>query len=91
MSLASSFVMSYPILTERSVLIFGAQDTTSSALSRILYMLSVHSEVQARARDEIKLAIYTKRAEGDFSGRLGYDDIMSLRWLDAIIRETLRL
>jgi cytochrome P450 len=60
-------------------------------MSRILHMLSMHLEVQAKVRDEIKLAIRNKRAEGDLSGRLGYDDIMSLPWLDSVIKETLRL
>jgi cytochrome P450 len=73
------------------VLIFGAQDTTSSAMSRMLHMLSTHLDVQMKVRDELKLAIRTKRAEGHVSGRQGYDDVMSLPWLDAVVRETLRL
>lgn len=76
---------------QMTVLIFGAQDTTSSTMSHILYTLSRHLEIQTKVRDEIKLAIRSKRAEGDFSERLGYDDIMSLPWLDSVIKETLRL
>lgn len=60
-------------------------------MSRMLHMLSTHLDVQMKVRDELKLAIRTKRAEGDLSGRQGYDVIMSLPWLDAVIRETLRL
>lgn len=60
-------------------------------MSHILYTLSRHLEIQTKVRDEIKLAIRSKRAEGDFSERLGYDDIMSLPWLDSVIKETLRL
>ncbi|KNZ74707.1 Cytochrome P450 4F12 [Termitomyces sp. J132] len=76
---------------QMTVLIFGAQDTTSSALSRILYLLSIHPAVQEKVRDEIREKLRLQRAEGDFSGRLNYDDVMALPILDAIIKETLRL
>lgn len=67
------------------MLIFGAQDTTSSALSRILHLLSVNPEVQSKLRDEIELAFE------DSDGRLDYDTVMALPWLDAVLKETLRL
>ena len=67
------------------VLIFGAQDTTSSALSRILHLLSVNPEVQSKLRDEIELALK------DSDERLDYDTVMALPWLDAVLKETLRL
>ena len=67
------------------VLIFGAQDTTSSALSRILHLLSVNPEIQSELRDEIEIALK------DSDGRLDYDTVMALPWLDAVLKETLRL
>ncbi|KAG6844695.1 hypothetical protein H0H93_016403, partial [Arthromyces matolae] len=73
------------------VLIFGAQDTTSSALSRILHLLSIHPDIQTKIRDEVREKLRNQRAEGDFSGRLNYDDVMALPLLDAVIKETLRL
>ncbi|KAF8060722.1 cytochrome P450 [Lyophyllum atratum] len=76
---------------QMTVLIFGAQDTTSSALSRILYLLSIHPAIQASVRDEVRAKLREKRAEGDLSDRLGYDDVMSLPLLNAVIKETLRL
>jgi cytochrome P450 len=72
------------------VLIFGAQDTTSSALSRILHLLSVNPEVQSKLRDEIEFALKNRRHE-DSDGRLDYDTAMALPWLDAVLKETLRL
>ncbi|TFK23745.1 cytochrome P450 [Coprinopsis marcescibilis] len=42
---------------QMTVLIFGAQDTTSSALSRILHMLSRNGDVQDRLRQEIMDAL----------------------------------
>ncbi len=67
------------------VLIFGAQDTTSSALSRILFLLSRDLDIQERVRHEIK----SKATSPD--GQLEYEDIIALPVLDAIIKETLRL
>ncbi|KAG6916982.1 hypothetical protein DXG01_004411, partial [Tephrocybe rancida] len=75
---------------QMTVLIFGAQDTTSSALSRILHLLSTHPEIQSNVRDEVRARLRRQRAEGDLSERLSYDDIMALPWLDAVIKETLR-
>ncbi|KAK0197765.1 cytochrome P450 [Armillaria mellea] len=72
---------------QMTVLIFGAQDTTSSALSRILYLLSVRSDIQDKVRDELRTALQLKRS----GERLGYDEISELPWLDAVIKETLRL
>ncbi|KAF8883812.1 cytochrome P450 [Infundibulicybe gibba] len=71
---------------QMTVLIFGAQDTTSSALSRLLYMLSIHPEIQAAVQDEVRAAIRSKQG-----GRLEYDEIMALPMLDAVLKETLRL
>ncbi|KAE9394332.1 cytochrome P450 [Gymnopus androsaceus JB14] len=59
-------------------------DTTSSALSRILYLLSAHPDIQEKVHEEITTAF----ADAD---RLEYEAISELPWLDAIIKETLRL
>lgn len=64
---------------------FAAMDTTSSALSRLLQLLSLHQDVQDELRKEINGAIEAER------GDLPYDKIVSLPYLDAICRETLRL
>lgn len=61
-------------------------DTTSNALSRTLYLLGRNPDVQAKLREEIREA-YAK-AGGD---RLSYDDLVSLPYLDAVCRETLRM
>lgn len=59
-------------------------DTTSSALSRILYLLATHQDVQEKLRSEIAEA-----REG--GAALSYDELVSLPYLDAICRETMRL
>ena len=69
-------------LTISSTIVFGATDTTSNTLARILYLLATHPEAQERLRGEISRA-----RQGD---RLSYDDLMALPYLDAVCRETLR-
>lgn len=61
-------------------------DTTSGALSRTLYLLSQHPDVQDRLRQEI---IEAKEHNGGED--LSYDTLVSLPYLDAICRETLRV
>ncbi|KAF7422267.1 cytochrome P450-dit2 [Pleurotus ostreatus] len=75
------------LIGQMTVLIFGAQDTTSSALSRVLYMLSVHPNWQDDLRGEILEALDTS----DRDGRLRYEDVVKLPLLDAVLKETLRL
>lgn len=74
-----------------SVMIFGAQDTTSSALSRMLYLLSTNNDIQDQVRDELRAAFRTRKSAGNNSERLDYDELSALPLLDAIIKETLRL
>lgn len=59
-------------------------DTTSNVLSRILHLLAVHPDVQEQLRTEI---INAGQTSGDFT----YDQLVSLPFLDAVCRETLRL
>lgn len=59
-------------------------DTTSNALSRILYLLSINQNAQNKLRKEIQEA-----KEGGTV--LSYDELIALPYLDAICRETLRL
>ncbi|KAJ3513699.1 hypothetical protein NMY22_g14961 [Coprinellus aureogranulatus] len=62
----------------------AAMDTTSSALSRILHLMCLYPEAQEKLRREITDA-------QDSRGQLNYDDLVSLPYLDAICRETMRL
>jgi len=59
-------------------------DTTSSALSRIVELLAEHQDVQDRLRDELTIA-------RDTGKQVDYDYLHNLPYLEAILRETLRL
>ncbi|KAF5343002.1 hypothetical protein D9758_013697 [Tetrapyrgos nigripes] len=74
------------VLGQMSVLIFAAMDTTSSALARVLHLLSIQPEIQDKLRQEI---IDARNANGH--KHISYDQLVSLPYLDAICRETLRL
>lgn len=67
-----------------STLVFSAMDTTSSALSRIMLLLSLNPDVQDRLRQELV------EARKEYGGDLDYDDLHALPYLEAICRETLR-
>ncbi|KAK7037740.1 hypothetical protein VNI00_010701 [Paramarasmius palmivorus] len=54
-----------------------------SALSRTLYMLASRKDVQSKLRKELKEAFH--------NGDISYDELVSLPYLDAVCRETLRL
>ncbi|TFK25118.1 cytochrome P450 [Coprinopsis marcescibilis] len=72
------------VIGQMTTLTFAGMDTTSNALSRILYMLSTNLDVQSKLREEILQA----KAE---HGELLYDELHQLPYLDAVCRETLRL
>ena len=59
-------------------------ETTSGALARILNKLAEHQDVQDKLRQEI-IAARGEREE------IPYDELVSLPYLEAVCRETLRL
>ncbi|RPD54880.1 cytochrome P450 [Lentinus tigrinus ALCF2SS1-7] len=71
------------LLGQMSTFIFAGMDTTSNALSMTLFLLAQHPEVQEKLRQEI--------IEASNSEDIGYDTLVSLPYLDAVCRETLRL
>ena len=58
-------------------------DTTSSALSRVLQLLTENPAVQDKLRAEL--------TEATANGDLNYDNLNALPYLEAVVRETLRL
>lgn len=72
------------VIGQISTFAFAGTDTTSNALSRTLYLLTQHPEIQNKLREELMEA---KRTYGD----VPYDELVELPYLDAVCRETLRL
>lgn len=64
--------------------LFAGFDAVASALSCILQLLALNLNVQNRLSEEVRAA---REAHGD----LDYETLMALPYLDAVIRETLRV
>ncbi|KAF8698333.1 cytochrome P450, partial [Rhizoctonia solani] len=73
------------ILGNINALIFAGHETTSGGLARTLHLLAQHPDVQNQLRAEVR------DAHGLHGKDLDYDQINSLKYLDAICRESLRL
>ncbi|KAI0760477.1 cytochrome P450 [Fomes fomentarius] len=71
------------LIGQMTTFIFAAMDTTSNALAAILQRLATHPDVQSKLRDE------SLQASGGKD--LDHDALVSLPFLDAVCRETLRL
>ncbi|KAG9315222.1 cytochrome P450 [Chiua virens] len=83
-------------LTLFSTVIFAGFETTTTAICRILWILASKPRVQARLRSEVRDAKRNYALVHDITGpwediSLPYDVLMELPYLDAIVRETLRV
>lgn len=68
------------------ILAVAAFDTTTQAMSFICWMLALHPDVQTKVYQEIVQVL-----GDDISRELTFDDIQKLKYLEAVITETLRL
>ncbi|KAI0368653.1 cytochrome P450 [Pilatotrama ljubarskyi] len=73
------------VLAQMSTFILAGTDTTSNALSRVLYLLAMHPAIQDKLRAELV------DAHERYGDNIPYDELMQLHYLDAVCRETLRL
>ncbi|KAI0642751.1 cytochrome P450 [Trametes meyenii] len=79
--------------------ILGGQETTTSALARMLHILALEQGAQTRLRKEVREAKMVQASARGLarpeevwqSISLPYDVLAKLPYLDAIVRETLRL
>ncbi|KAK9763912.1 RNA polymerase C-22 sterol desaturase [Basidiobolus ranarum] len=76
------------IIDEMVTLIIAGHDTTANTLSCALYLLAEQSEIQTKAREEINSIFEGHTSTVDIPSS---DQIKSLHYLEAIIKETLRL
>jgi cytochrome P450 len=79
-------------------MVFAGLDTTTSALSRCVYLLAKNPHAQARLRSEIRGAVRSIPQNGSSILEhenplldLTYDALMNLPFLDSVVKETLRL
>ncbi|RXW14175.1 hypothetical protein EST38_g11675 [Candolleomyces aberdarensis] len=72
------------LVAQVSTITFAAMDTTSNAMARILFILGQHPEVQEKLRAELRDA---------FKGQeeLDHDTLASLPYLDAVVKESMRV
>ncbi|XP_021041574.1 cytochrome P450 4F6 isoform X2 [Mus caroli] len=74
------------IRAEADTFMFGGHDTTTSALSWILYNLARHPEYQERCRQEVEELLRDRESE-----EIEWDDLAQLPFLTMCIKESLRL
>ncbi|XP_052023974.1 cytochrome P450 3A13 [Apodemus sylvaticus] len=72
------------IVAQSVIFIFAGYETTSSALSFVLYLLAIHPDVQKKLQDEIDAALPNKAPAT-------YDTLLQMEYLDMVVNETLRL
>ncbi|XP_040859075.1 cytochrome P450 3A6-like isoform X2 [Ochotona curzoniae] len=86
----SKEVDSYKALTDTElvaqsiVFLSAGYETTSNALSFIMYLLATHSDVQQKLQQEVDSAFSNKAL-------VTYDVIMQMEYLDMVVNESLRL
>ena len=73
------------IISNIILILLAGYDTTSTLISMATYSLALNPDVQERLRNEIESAV---KAD---AGELRYETIMHLKYLDAVVNETLRL
>lgn len=67
------------------VFFFAGFDTTASALSLLVYELAINPDIKERLRTEIEDVLR------ESNGKPSYDDIHQMKYMDAVINESLRL
>jgi len=74
-----------------STLIFAGLETVTSAICRILWILACNPSAQVRLRSEIRAAKCASHSSSWEDADLPYNVLNRLPYLDAVVKETLRL
>ncbi|KAF5277789.1 hypothetical protein FQR65_LT03769 [Abscondita terminalis] len=74
------------IREEVDTFMFEGHDTTTSGLSFVLYCLSKHQDIQCKVFDEINEFVVD-----DAKLQLSYGNLQKLKYLEQVIKETLRM
>ncbi|XP_040070996.1 cytochrome P450 3A41-like [Ixodes scapularis] len=74
----------FATLANAEVFLIAGLEAVTSALSFTAYLLAKHQDVQDKVRAEVKLLLQK-------DGNINYDNIFSLKYLNQVIEESLRL
>lgn len=74
------------ILEEVNAFMFAGHDTTAYALSWVLYLLGIHLDIQTKVLEEIDFIF-----GDDFDRDISMEDIKEMKYLECVIKESLRL
>lgn len=88
--------LSRDLLDEAITLLFAGQDTSAATLSWTLHLLSLHPKIQQRAADEVRSVLDTVKSgetstQLDISTKVTKNMITQMPYLDAVIKESMRL
>lgn len=73
------------VITDETLnILIAGRDTTAALLTFTVYMLAMHPKVMVKLREEVLEHVGTARAPT-------YDDVRSMKYLRAVLNETLRL
>ena len=76
------------LMSQSNTFVLAGAETTSTAMCRILHQLALQPVIQDALRQEIVQALASSEED---SGRLEYTTLMTLPYLDAVCKETLRM
>lgn len=88
--------LSTNIMDEAITLLFAGQDTSAATLSWTIHMLSLHPTIQEKLAAEVSSVLLDKYRHSTTNGRddltnVTKDDISKMPYLDAVIKESMRL
>ncbi|KAG9122298.1 cytochrome P450-dit2 [Ceratobasidium sp. 392] len=82
---SENYISHQEMVGHMNVFVFAGHETTSTAVSRILDVLAHHPQIQVKLREEIRLY------DEEHKETINHDALLELPYLDAVVRETLRL
>ena len=79
------------LLDEAITLLFAGQDTSAATLSWTLHLLSIYPDIQSRLANELKSVLIERGNENAETVTITRHAIAKLPFLDAVIKESMRL
>nr|AIL94156.1 cytochrome P450 CYP3027C2 [Tigriopus japonicus] len=73
------------ITAQGAIFFLAGFETTANALATLCYNLAQHPEIQDKVREEINNVV------DEFDGRIDYESVQSMKYLEACIQENLRM